>query len=92
MPCGMLPIPPAVLAARTFPRAAVTRLAEGVRFAAARERRLVGGPGPPEKTLCGLLPYNRLECPTYRIGHGGSAGILNTWKNDVAPGKERYKG
>jgi hypothetical protein len=78
VPCGMLPIPPAVLAARIFPRTAVTWLAEGVR--------------PPEKTSCGSLLYNRLECPTCRIGHGGSAGILNTWKNDVALGKERYKG
>ncbi len=84
--------PAAVLAARTFPRTAVTWLAEGVRSAAARERRPVGGPGHPEKPSCGLLPYNRLEWPTPRARHGGSAGILNTWKNDVALGKERYKG
>ena len=76
--------PAAILAARIFPRTAVTWLAEGVRFAA--------GPRPPEKPCCGSLLHNRLECPTCRIGHGGSAGILNTWKNDVALGKERYKG
>jgi hypothetical protein len=44
------PDPAAVLAARTFPRTDVTRLAEGVRFAA-RGRRPVGGRGPPARPL-----------------------------------------
>ena len=80
--------PAAILAARIFPRTAVTWLAEGVRFAAAREPAASRRKRPSGKTSCGLLAYDRLECPVRRIGRGGSAGILSTWKSAVALGKE----
>ncbi len=79
--------PAARLAARAFTRTAVTWLAEGLGFVAtARERRRVGGPGPPA-----LLRYVRIERPIPCIGYREAASSPSTWGIATALGKERCK-